>query len=153
LNVTTQEPILYLSLHFKTHRQLYYDLLQEVRLKGGWERWCEFFLDGVTEMASQASVDAKKIIDLLDRDSARINEIGKSAGSALKIHSYLLKKPYLSLTKAAKELDLSVPAMTKTVMKLVEIGMLKERTGQARNRLFAYTEYLAILSAGTEPIK
>ena len=147
------EPILYLSLHFKTHRQLYYDLLREVRLKGNWERWCEFFLDGVTETATQAATDAKKIIDLLDRDRARIGQISNSANSALKIHAYLLKKPYLSLTKAAASLDLSVPTVTKTVMKLVDIGMLKELTGQARNRLFAYTEYLDILSAGTEPIK
>ena len=147
------EPILYLSLYFKEHRQLYYDLLQEVRLKGEWERWCEFFLDGVAETATQAATDAKKIIDLLDRDRARIGQISNSANSALKIHAYLLKKPYLSLTKAAASLDLSVPTVTKTVMKLVDIGMLKELTGQARNRLFAYTEYLDILSAGTEPIK
>lgn len=147
------QPILYLSLHFKEHRQLYYDLLQDVRLKGDWERWCEFFLDGVTETATQAADDAKKIIDLLERDRIRIGQIGKAAPTALKIHTYLLKKPYLSLTKAAKELDISVPTITNTVAKLEEIGLLTELTGQARNRLFAYTEYLDILSAGTEPIK
>ena len=86
------EPILYLSLYFKEHRQLYYDLLQEVRLKGDWERWCEFFLDGVAETATQASADAKKIIDLLDRDRARIGQIGKSANSALKIHDLFAEK-------------------------------------------------------------
>jgi Fic family protein len=147
------EPILYLSLHFKEHRQVYYDLLQDVRLKGDWERWCDFFLDGVTTMATQASDDAKKIIDLLERDRVRIGQIGKSAPTALKIHAYLLKTPYLSLTKAAAALDISVPTITNTVMKLQEIGLLKELTGLARNRLFAYKDYLAILSAGTEPIK
>jgi Fic family protein len=147
------EPILYLSLHFKEHRQVYYDLLQDVRLKGDWERWCDFFLDGVTLMATQAADDAKKIIDLLERDRVRIGQIGKSAPTALKIHAYLLRIPYLSLTKAAAALDISVPTITNTVMKLQEIGLLKELTGLARNRLFAYTDYLAILSAGTEPIK
>jgi Fic family protein len=147
------EPILYLSLHFKEHRQLYYDLLQDVRLKGDWERWCEFFLDGVTETATQASNDAKKIIDLLERDRLRIGQIGRAVPTALKIHGYLLKKPYLSLTRAARELGISVPTITNAVMKLEEIGLLKELTGQARNRLFAYTEYLDILSAGTEPLK
>ncbi len=147
------EPILYLSLHFKEHRQLYYDLLQDVRLKGDWERWCEFFLDGVTETATQAAEDAKKIIELLDKDRVRIGQIGKAAPTALKIHSYLVKKPYLSLTKAAKELDISVPTITNAVAKLEEIGVLKELTGQARNRLFAYTNYLEILAVGTEPLK
>jgi Fic family protein len=147
------EPILYLSLYFKEHRQLYYDMLEDVRLKGDWEGWCEFFLDGVTETATQAANDAKKIIDLLEKDRVQIGQIGKAAPTALKIHSYLLKKPFLSLTKAAKELDISVPAITNTAAKLEEIGVLKELTGQARNRLFAYTEYLKILSAGTEPLK
>ncbi len=147
------EPILYLSLHFKKHRQLYYDLLQDVRFKGDWERWCEFFLDGVTETATQAAEDAKKIIKLLDEDREHISQIGKAAPTALKVHGYLVKKPYLSLTKAAKELDISVPTITNTVYKLEEIGILKELTGQARNRLFSYTDYLDILKAGTEPLK
>ena len=146
-------PILYLSLYFKEHRQLYYDLLQAVRTDGDWERWCEFFLDGVSEVAKQASGDAQTIIALLERDRARIATIGRAAGSALKIHAYLLKKPYLSLTKAADELGISVPTVTNAVMRMVEIGVLKEMTGRARNRLFAYTGYLAILAAGTEPLR
>lgn len=146
-------PILYLSLHFKEHRQLYYDLLQDVRLKGEWERWCDFFLDGVADTATQAAQEAKRILALLERDRLRISQIGKAAPSALKVHDYLQKKPFLSLTKAAPALGLSVPATTNTVMKLVDLGILKEKTGQARNRLFAYTEYLDILTVGTEPLK
>jgi len=34
---TLSEPILYLSLHFKSHRQEYYDHLQRVRTHGDWE--------------------------------------------------------------------------------------------------------------------
>lgn len=147
------QPILYLSLHFKEHRQLYYDLLQDVRLKGDWERWCDFFLEGVTATATQAADDARKIIDLLERDRVRISQIGKASRSALKIHNYLLKKPYLSITKVAAELNISVPSTTSTVQKLVDIGVLKEMTGKSRNRIFAYEAYLDILAAGTEPIK
>ena len=146
-------PILYLSLHFKEHRQLYYDLLQDVRLKGDWERWCDFFLDGVTAMATQAADDAKKIIDLLDRDHARIDQIGKASKTALKIHAYLLNKPYLSIAKVAEALGISIPSITSTVQKLVKIGLLKEITGQSRHRIFAYTAYLDILAAGTDPIR
>jgi Fic family protein len=147
------QPILYLSLYFKEHRQLYYDLLQDVRLKGDWERWCDFFLDGVTAMATQAADDAKQIIDLLERDRVRIGQIGKASKTALKIHAYLLKKPYLSITKVAAELDISVPSTTSTVQKLVDIGVLKEMTGKSRNRIFAYGAYLDILAAGTDPIR
>ncbi len=149
---TLAQPILYLSLFFKEHRQTYYDLLQDVRTKGAWEEWCDFFLDGVRETAAQGSADAKSIIDLLERDRRRIGAIGKASKSALKIHRYLLEKPFLSITKAAKELGLSVPTTTNAVQKLAEMGLLKELTGGARNRLFAYSDYLAILTAGTEPV-
>ena len=44
-----KEPILYLSLYFKSHRQQYYDLLQRVRDQGDWETWLEFFLDGISK--------------------------------------------------------------------------------------------------------
>jgi Fic family protein len=147
------QPILYLSLHFKEHRQHYYDLLQDVRLKGDWERWCEFFLDGVTETATRAAEDATRILDLLERDRDRIGKIGKAARSALTIHDYLLKRPFISITRVAKALDISVPSTTSTVQKLVEIGVLKEVTGRSRNRIFVYEAYLKILSAGTEPLK
>jgi len=147
------QPILYLSLYLKEHRQIYYDLLQNVRTKGDWESWCEFFLDGVKETATQASADAKRIITLLECDRNRIATIGKASKSATIIHGYLLKTPFLSITKAAKALKISVPTVTNTVQKLVEIGLLKELTGGARNRLFAYTNYLAILTEGTEPLE
>lgn len=147
------EPVLYLSLLFKEHRQTYYDLLTDVRTKGDWELWCAFFLDAIYASATHAIKDTKKIISLLERDRRRISKIGKASTSALRIHAYLLKNPYLSLTKAAKVLKLSVPTMTSTTQKLIEIGMLKEVTGHARNRLFAYTAYLEILTSGTDPLK
>ena len=146
------QPILYLSLHFKEHRQLYYDLLQDVRLKGDWERWCEFFLDGVAATATQAADDARKIIDLLERDRLAISQMGKASKSALKIPDYLRRRPYLAMTKVAAELDISVPSTTSTVQKLVKMGILKEMTGKSRNRIFAYEAYLEILAAGTEPM-
>ena len=47
------EPLLYLSLYFKTHRDAYYELLQRVRLDGDWEAWLQFFLEGVTATRSR----------------------------------------------------------------------------------------------------
>jgi len=65
--------------------------------------------------------------------------------------NYTIVLNHNGLPKAA--LGLSVPAATNSIMKLVELGILEEKTGQARNRLFAYTEYLDILTVGTEPLK
>ena len=147
------EPILYLSLYFKEHRQTYYDLLSAVRSKGDWEAWCEFMLEGVCTTAGKATTEAKKIIDLLETDRARIGALGRAAGTAYKIHAYLLKRPFLLIANAAEELNLSVPTITNAVQKLVTIGLLEELTGRPRNRLFSYKAYLEILASGTDPIK
>src|SRR5438132_9551599 len=53
------EPLLYLSLFFKTHRQLYYELLQKVRTDGDWEGWVRFFMEGVETTADQAVATAR----------------------------------------------------------------------------------------------
>lgn len=61
-----RQPLLYLSLYFKSRRPDYYRLLQEVREYGTWEAWLEFFLDGVAETADQAFETANRIARLFD---------------------------------------------------------------------------------------
>src|SRR6185295_13032119 len=80
-----REPLLYLSLYFKQHRQQYYDLLQSVRLTGDWEVWLCFFLAGVEETANQAGQTAKALMKLAAADEKRIQTIGKASGSALRV--------------------------------------------------------------------
>lgn len=36
---------------------------------------------------------------------------------------------------------------------LADIGIAKEITGGRRNRIFSYARYLAIVAAGTEPLR
>ena len=72
-----REPLLYLSLYFKQHRQQYYDLLQSVRLTGDWEAWLRFFLTGVEDTANQAGQTAKALMKLAATDEKRIQTLGK----------------------------------------------------------------------------
>ena len=65
-------PILYLSLYFKTNRDVYYDLLQKVRTEGDWEAWLRFFMTGVLETSEQAVQTAKAILQLFDEDRRKI---------------------------------------------------------------------------------
>lgn len=59
-----REPLLYVSLHFKQERQTYYELLNAVRLSGGWETWMEFFADAVVASATQAATSATRLLEL-----------------------------------------------------------------------------------------
>ena len=82
------EPILYLSLYFKSNRQVYYDLLTSVRASGNWEAWIEFFLTGVNETSEQAIVSARRLIALLDADRKKIEALGRPAASVLRVFHY-----------------------------------------------------------------
>jgi len=55
-----REPILYLSIFFKRHRQEYYDRLQDVRDRGDWEGWLAFFLEGVGSVSREATGTARR---------------------------------------------------------------------------------------------
>ncbi|HOV02817.1 MAG TPA: Fic family protein [Hyphomicrobiales bacterium] len=147
-----KEPILYLSLYFKTHRRQYYDLLQRVREEGDWETWLEFFIDGITETSRQAADAAREILDLFETDRSRIERLGRPAGSALRVHQLLQQKPILTISQAARSLGLSMPTAAKSVRHLVAMGLLREVTGRRRGRMFVYDGYLEILNRGTAPL-
>lgn len=146
-----KEPILYLSLYFKTHRQHYYDLLQRVRDRGDWETWLEFFLDGITETSLQAADAAREILQLFESDRKRIEELGRPAASALRVHQLLQQKPLTGINDAAEKLKLSPPTVAKSIEHLEQLGIVRETTGRQRGRKFVYGEYLNILNRGTEP--
>jgi Fic family protein len=146
------EPILYLSLYFKGHRQEYYDWLQRVRTEGEWEGWLKFFLNGVMETADQATLSARLILRLFESDRAKIETLKKAAGSALRVHQLLQAKPLLLIPHAARALGLTVPTVTQSLDHSQKLGIAREITGRKRGRIFVYTAYLAILSQGTEPL-
>jgi Fic family protein len=147
-----REPILYLSLYFKSNRQRYYDLLQAVRETGDWETWLEFFLTGVRETADQAAETARRILALFEADRRKIEGLGRPAASALCVHQFMQTRPIISIPAAAQKLSLSAPTVTKSIHHMISLGLLREITGKQRHRLFAYDPYLAILNEGTEPL-
>jgi Fic family protein len=145
-----QEPSLYLSLYFKIHRSDYYDQLQRVRTEGDWEGWLRFFLTGVTETATEATDAAQKLWILFDEDRRRIQEQGKISATALRVHDLLQQRPIISITAACKALELTHPAVNKSLSKLEGMGIVREITGRQRNRLYLYEAYMAVLSEGLE---
>ena len=147
-----REPILYLSLFFKTHRSLYYDHLQAVRTQGAWEEWLEFFLEGVTETSRQATETARELLNLFEQDRARIERLGRPAASALRVHQRLQQNPVLAIPDGARQLGLTVPTVTKAITHLEQLGIVAEITGKQRHRRYAYSRYLEILNRGTEPL-
>ncbi len=147
-----REPILYLSLYFKQHRNVYYELLDRVRTKGDWESWTEFFLTGVRDTAEQAAGAARRIVAVFEDHRRKIESLGRPAASVLRVFEHMQRNPITSIPAASRSIGISAPTVAKSLVHMQNLGMLREITGRQRHRLFVYHAYLAILSEGTEPI-
>jgi Fic family protein len=147
------EPILYLSLYFKVHRQEYYDHLQRVRTHGDWEGWLRFFLRGVVETAEEELTTTRRILALFDKNRRQLEGLGRAASSAFRAHEYLQRKPITGIREMAKELDLTYPTAASALDRMKKLRIVKELTGYKRNRVFAYAPYVELLSEGTEPLR
>lgn len=153
VNGVLRKPLLYLSLYLKTHRNDYYRLLQEVRERGAWEAWLDFFLAGVADTANQAFDAATRIVDLFKEDRERITAESDRAGSALRVHDLFQQNPFLTANQLVERTGLSTPTVNAALADLERLGVVEEITGRRRGRVFAYRRYLAILSEGTEPLQ
>ena len=145
-----REPMLYLSLYFKTHRQYYYELLNNVRLTGDWEAWLDFFAEAVIVTATQAVETAQKLLDLSNQDRDKISGLGRAAASTLQIHRALMEHPIATSGSLVGKTDLSPATVNKALGPLEQLGIVKELTAQKRNRLFSYADYIEIMGHGTE---
>lgn len=147
------EPLLYLSLYLKQHRQQYYDLLQHVREQGDWEEWLRFFLTGVIETAGQATETARRILALFEHDRERMAAAGRTSATLLRLHDHLCRHPLTNTSRAAEALRVSPPTIASALTRLAALGIVREISGRRWGRVYAYDDYVAILGEGTEPLK
>ena len=147
-----KEPLLYLSLYLKQNRSKYYQHLQDVRMKGTWEEWIEFFLQGVAVTAENAVIMAQQLLALLERNLQRLQNTGRQKGSLMQVFQVLRRKPYLTASMACQQTGLSSPTVIAAMLTLTRMNIVKEISGKQRNRLYAYREYLDLLEEGTEPV-
>lgn len=147
-----REPLLYLSLYFKQNREDYYRHLDIVRTEGDWEAWLGFYLAGVRQTADSAVTTAQRLTKLFREDRERIQREGRAAGSALRVHGVMQERPLVTMPEVQAKVSLSFPAVSAGMQLLSRLAVVKEITGKKRDRVFAYSKYLAVLNEGTEPL-
>jgi Fic family protein len=142
------QPLLYLSVFFKKHRQTYYEHLQQVRTKGDWEGWLAFFADAVATTAAEAVSVAQQLNQLRIRDKANLLALGRITSSANQILDAMFETPVANINKLVESTGLTPVTIGKVLNALeVQLGIVKELTGKKRNRIYAYTEYIYILNS------
>ena len=146
-----RQPLLYLSLYFKQHRSVYYELLDQVRKTGDWEAWLLFFLEGVRVIADGAVSTAERLRRLFRENEERIaGHAGRRIESTLRVHNALITRPVITLSRAQRDAELSFQATGAGMDELVKLGIARETTGRKRNRVFVYDAALRVLNEGTE---
>ncbi len=144
------EPMLYLSLYFKMHRQYYYELLNTVRLTGEWELWLDFFAEAVVTTGNLAVETAQQILDQSTQDREKISGLGRAAVSALHVHKALMEHPIATSDWIGKKTGITPATVNKSLEHLEHLGIVREITAMKRNRVFSHYKYIEIMSQGTE---
>ena len=137
------KPILYPSLFFKEHKEEYVDRLQAIRDEGDWEGWLEFFLDGIAQVATEATEIAMRILSLRDEHRALISSrMGRRAHRGLELLDLLFVMPTVNARFVEDVLEVSQPTASSLVGQIADLGILEETTGRKKWRVFSYRRYL-----------
>lgn len=142
--------LLYLSVAFRRRQQEYYARLSAVRTDGDWEGWTIFFLDCVREAADDGVRVAQALGALLQRDRERLMRHRRVTVAATQLLDELPQRPVLTVPLAAEVLGVTAPTARKAIAVMESVGVLRETTGKQRDRVYAYAEYLRILTGGDD---
>ncbi|MDK2975119.1 MAG: hypothetical protein PWP08_1490 [Methanofollis sp.] len=143
------KPLLYPSFYLKKHQQEYYQILNDVRYDGNWEKWIAFFLTGVIETSTDSVETAKKIIDLRSGLVKTLLEKNIGGVIALKFIDVLFETPLITVSRAADTLGVSRQTANALVKKFENARIIAEITGNKRYKRYVFSEYLRIIQEGT----
>jgi Fic family protein len=136
------EPVLYISEYLKRNRDTYFDLLHRYHNYGEVSQWVDFFLQGLVEVATEATQVSKEITKLRDADRQAIAALNRSAPNGLKVLTELYKNPVVTVAGVESVTGLSRPNAGKLVDKLVSAGILEQLDKDKQyGRTFIHRKY------------
>ncbi len=130
------QPLLYLSAYFEANRQAYYDQLLAVSQQGAWENWLLFFLQGVDQQARAATSQLHHLWDLRLAYAEKFARERTRETLAAAV-DFLIGQPIVTVPQLQEGLGLNnYVTAQRYVDRLIELGILRQMGGRARNRLF-----------------
>jgi Fic family protein len=140
-----KKPSLYLSSYIERHKGAYYEALTTVRATGDMGHWLRFFLVAVRETAREGRDTFEQILALRRRVEAQVVTLGQKAGNARRLLARLYRQPYVqSAANVAEYLEVTPKTARSLIQDVEDLGILKEITGQQRNRRYVFAEYLRL---------
>ncbi|AMJ67545.1 Fic family protein [Hymenobacter sp. PAMC 26628] len=144
-NGILRKPVLYLSDFLEKHKSSYYDNLTHVRTHNDLNRWLRFFLVAVAATCEQALSTLKRVVALRQEvDGERIHPLGRRIPQAQQVLRLFYQSPVQYARDVVQAMDGAPTTTQKLLTDLEGLGILREATGFKRNRIFVFTEYLAL---------
>lgn len=137
-------PCLYISYFFEKNRDLYYQKLNDVRVKNDIIGWIKFFLEGIIETTKIAKEKFKKVVELTKKVDTQISDLKVKYDNAKKIIDYFYDEPYSSRKKISEALKMPESTVNGVINELKSANIIKETTGYSRNQIFVFSEYVEI---------
>lgn len=135
-------PYLYPSSYFNANRDTYLDRLLAVSRDGAWEAWVSFFVQAIAEQGREAYTVARDLLAL----RTRYREQYQGQGAVIReLIDFIIEQPYLTEPQAVTALDRSQPAVNQAIRRLWDDDVLRETTGQQRNRRYEAPAVLAVV--------
>lgn len=142
-------PVIYISYFLKKNQIEYYDRISEVRRSGNYEQWVLFFLEAVSAAAKDSLETIEQLSALHDKNIQLLPKSNRKVDNVRNLFDYIEKYPIIDIKHTSEDLNISFNTTSTTIKKLIELGILVETTNSARNKVFAYSEYLDILKKDT----
>jgi Fic family protein len=143
-------PLLYASLFFKQHRDIYYDKLTAVRQDGDWEDWGRFFLEGIAVSAADAKNTLLAILRLFRADDAAAASLGRASSSALAVLAALKQKPVLSVAELTAKTGKTKPTVISSINHLIRLGIVTKVGERKWGQVYSYAGYIRLLTPDTD---
>ncbi len=141
-----KEPLMYLSGYLKRHQAEYYRRLSAIRSDGQWEQWVTFFLEGVAVAATEAERNIIDVASQVTTDRKRLLDSAKAGPASYRLFELLPMMPRFTVEHVRQRLGTTFPTASAAVRLLEDIGVLRELTGQKKNRVYSYQAYVELLA-------
>jgi Fic family protein len=136
-------PCFFVSEALERDKMKYYTLLNNIRNKGQWSEWINFFLETVTLQCSKYIKAISSINKLYEEHFAAACALARSNQMGALVN-LLYKYPVINAATVSKETEIPPASINRYLNLLVEAGILYT-DNKSRNRTFYYYDLMNII--------
>ena len=130
-------PLIYPSVYFERNRDRYYELLQDVRERGEWNLWIEFFVQGIKQQCLETITFTQHVLRLREELQQAIGDVRRRA-SLIAVLDAFFYDPTLSIQEIQNRANISSYHTVRNALEELENqGMVYEITGKQRGKVYA----------------